>query len=512
MNLDWLLRRRYLRPLRDDLSLAEIGLGIWLIGCTFAFCVGTLNWPLVNDAALIHYISFLMSHGLKPYNDIPDPNMPGTYLIDWAVIRFLGADAIGSRLYDLLLLGLMASAMLVIAWRRSRFAAVYAACVFALFHGRDGMMQLAQRDLAVAVGLLGAIAFATLLSRRDRLLWAVSFGLVVGGTTTIKPFAILYFLLLIPIVPRIPRARRARMLLSALVGLLIPLFAVFVSLFRLNLIHPFLFVFFILDPLHAHLGFPGIWFLAKWCLSPPLLLLSFFGLLAICTTSETKDSVERRLLLLGVAAGMIGYFAQMKGYPYHRYPLVACLLLLLSIELTSAMKRVGAARWIGITGLLFGAVLASIYLRHALHTSWSNDMGSALKDDLNSLGGDRLSGKIQCIDSIYGCTRVLYDMRLVQSTGMMYDEFLFMANPPSEIIAHRDNFLRSLEKEEPRVIVITPNLFPTGPMAYKKLLIWPAFNAFLSRCYDETTERVFPHGSPTEPGYRLYSAATKCRE
>src|ERR1700733_12158037 len=126
-------------------SNVKRAVGIFLFACTLTFCIRTMNWPLVGDASLIHYVAFLIDHGFKPYRDILDLNMPGSYLIDWMVIHILGAGALGSRLYDLLLLLFAGLAMSVIAWRRSRFAALYAACLFALFHGRDGMMQVGQR-------------------------------------------------------------------------------------------------------------------------------------------------------------------------------------------------------------------------------------------------------------------------------------------------------------------------------------------------------------------------------
>lgn len=179
-------------PLPTDrlISFSKIVVGVWLGGCTLLFCVGTWHWPLVNDAALLHYVSFLIDHGLKPYRDILDPNIAGSYLVDWTVIHTLGAGALGSRLYDLLLLLMAGVAMLAIGWRRSRFVAFYVACLFALFHGRDGMAQIGQRDLAVAVGLLAAIAFATVLSRRASVSLALGFGFAIGLATTIKPYAL----------------------------------------------------------------------------------------------------------------------------------------------------------------------------------------------------------------------------------------------------------------------------------------------------------------------------------
>jgi hypothetical protein len=492
-------------------SNVKIVVGVFLVACTLTFGIRTINWPLVGDASLIHYVVFLIDHGLRPYRDILDPNMPGSYLIDWTVIHTLGACALGSRLYDLLLLLSAGLAMSVIAWRRSRFAALYAACLFALFHSRDGMMQIGQRDLAVAVGLLWAIAFATLLLRRDRLRWAIALGFTIGSITMIKPYGLLALALFIPLWARLPRGRRDRVLLVALAGLLMPLLALAVYLVHFGLLQPFFFILLVLVPLHAHLGFPGLWYLLKWCLTPSLIFLTALCLLAMGTMPPSGKRVERLLLLIGIAVGLIAYFAQMKGFPYHRYPLVACLFLLASLELTEAAKCPGRSRWIGVVGLLFGTVLAPIYMVHALHLRWPNDMEIALEHDLANVGGSTLSGQIQCIDSVGGCSRVLYDMRLMQSTGMMYDEFLFVSHAPPEILLRREAFLQAIEKTEPKVIVITPDLFPAGPGNDKKLLMWPEFNRFLSSCYDKKIERAFPRGFAAEPGYRLYEATARCR-
>jgi hypothetical protein len=490
----------------------KAAIGIWLAGCVVVFVVRSMNWPLVNDAALIHYVAFLMDHGFKPYRDIVDPNMPGSYLIDWTVIHTLGAGARGSRLYDLLLMLAAAAAMFATTQRRSWFAGFYAACLFALFHGRDGMAQISQRDLSIAVVLLVAIAFAAALVRQERIRWALGLGLTIGAATTIKPYALAFVLLFIPIAALLPSStRRVRLLFAACTELLIPLCVAVVYLCHDGAMQPFFFVLFAVDSLHAHLGYRGMWYLIKWCLPSSLLGVVAFGLMAVAMTPPSRRNVERSLLLAGIVVGLIAYFVQMKGYPYHRYPLVACLLLYVSLELTEAMKCAGKPRLVGIAGLLFGTIVGTLYMQHAIHSRWPNDMEVALESDLNAAGGVRLNRSIQCIDSISGCSRVLYDMGLIQSTGMMYDEFLFVLHPKPALLIQRQRFLDELEETKPRVIVVTPDLFPDGPGRDKKLTMWPDFNRFLANCYDERVERSFPHGVLTEPGYRVYEAISVCR-
>ena len=62
------------------------------------------RWPLVGDASLMHYVIFLMSKGLRPYQDIVDINLPGSYLFEASAMHLLGWGALAWRIYDLFLL------------------------------------------------------------------------------------------------------------------------------------------------------------------------------------------------------------------------------------------------------------------------------------------------------------------------------------------------------------------------------------------------------------------------
>src|ERR1700730_8511677 len=165
----------------------------------------TRNWQLVNDAALIRYATFLLSNGFAPYRQLTDINLPGSYLLDWTALHLFGAGRFGLRLYDLSLLVAAGAAMVVIAPRQQRSAALCAACLFALFHGRDGAAQLGQRDLAIAALLLVAIAKLTLFVRRGDgreslpTHFGLGFGITVGLATILKPLGLLFPLLLFPV-------------------------------------------------------------------------------------------------------------------------------------------------------------------------------------------------------------------------------------------------------------------------------------------------------------------------
>ena len=122
-------------------SLLRILLSVYFLICVLWFVVSTAHWKLVNDAAQIHYVCFLMDHGMAPYRDILEVNWPGTYLVNWAVMHTLGAGGPAWRIFDLALMGMSCWAMVAIARPYDWFAGVLGAALFILFHGRDGAGQ-----------------------------------------------------------------------------------------------------------------------------------------------------------------------------------------------------------------------------------------------------------------------------------------------------------------------------------------------------------------------------------
>src|SRR2546422_9827695 len=49
----------------------------------------------------MHYIAWLIAQGAVPYRDVFDMNLPGVYLIHWAVLSVGGAGDLAWRLFDL---------------------------------------------------------------------------------------------------------------------------------------------------------------------------------------------------------------------------------------------------------------------------------------------------------------------------------------------------------------------------------------------------------------------------
>src|ERR1700761_9495357 len=173
----------------------KAGLCLAILPCVALFMVRTWHWPLVGDAPLMHYVVFLMDHGRVPYRDIVDINLPGTYLIEGLVIHLFGGGSLAWRIFDFSLVGPVAAAMAAMARPYNWFATVFAATIFLFIHGRDGLIQLGQRDLMSTALLLLAYAFLFrgMRSQEDEKRFSAFalFGLCAGVSATVKPTALI---------------------------------------------------------------------------------------------------------------------------------------------------------------------------------------------------------------------------------------------------------------------------------------------------------------------------------
>lgn len=487
------------------------------------FVVLTLRWPFVYDAALIRYANFLMAHHLAPYRDIQDYNLPGSYFFDWLVTHTLGVSALAWRAYDLLLLTLAGVAMYRISRPYSRFAGVFAALLFAFFHARDGAGQAGQRDLLIVVLVLVGLALGAQIGRQ-RTMRIFLGGLCIGLAATVKPTAVAALPLLWLLPAEAPTSRRSvwRSVPVVLGGFLIAPLTAFAWLWRMHSLAAFWRTLTVFIPFHAHMGHLGLGPLLTHCITAShgtLLVLALVLAFSDSAGGDTDRELRRLRVFLGAGMvyGLLSYFVQGKGYPDHRYPFAAFLFLFAAVEFTHALHSSGYRRCLGVAGLLFGTVLSGLSMRRTLREHWPGEQVTSLTNDLNALGGNTLSNNVQCLDTVDGCVETLYDMRLVQSTGFVYDEFLFAA--PDEMTAReagvqtalRAVFLSEMQAKPPLVIVVTPRLFPSGPYGYAKLDRWPQLAELLGICYRVQVERDFPAGrSYHREGYRLYLRQPSC--
>jgi len=512
---------------------------VFLMVCLLLFVIRTWHWPLMGDAALMHYVVFLMDSGMAPYRDIVDPNMPTTLLIEGAVMHLFGGNSLTWRLFDLSLLAISGLAIFVICKPYSRFAALFAASLFALIHGRDGLVELGQRDLTMTVCLLLGYAFLFTGLRADPTAhppnktspWMTAlFGFFCGFAATIKP-SVLFLapaaLLLAAIALRRRQHPFVAPLIAGLLGMLTPILLILAWLQHQHITTDFIRTLTQLLPYFLLLGprsYPHLILHSISSVMLPVVLLW----LPIVILKKDWITWERAVLLVAVLFGLASFYLQRKGFPYHRYPSEAFLLLLIGIDFTTILKT-NPADWrlrfttnnklfpgLAMAGIVVGVVfVAGGSTAHALWQDWRNqEFDTMLRADLNRLGGEKLNNRVQCLDMADGCIPTLYNMRLVQSTGYLYDCYMLSSQPGTERDRSREAFWQAIMKNPPAVFVVSSNDCDSATQrpgyAYQKMSRWPQFDDYLKANYHLDAERIPPHmvnsgSSPSKPlGYRIY--------
>ena len=518
---------RYLRPTKATntrtlysatiLTLANLALS----ACFVISLVKTAPWPQISDDVLMHYVVFLMHHGMEPYRQIVDPNMPGSYLIDASVFAVIGDPTFAWRMFDWLLMAAAAiSIVACVGWRHWK-AGVFAGLVFALWHLADGVAQAGQRDFILSVCLLAGAAALLRFMRHSSPKQAVLWGLSVGLATGIKPqaFILLPGMVLVASAVR-PRTDPRRLAVWGTGGWLFAVSCVGLWLIDHRAFMPFLKTAHGLMAYHAGMARHSLLFLFSHAV-PPLLLL----LLTIPMLYALRNGVLRRceyaVSLAGIAFGVFSFCLQGKAYPYHRYPLLAFLMLIVAVALANANQvedatydkytRVASTLVVVYCALWLGPACAA----KALRFDWRDQPSLVgLESDLVEIAGGRskingLQNEVQCMDTMAGCITVLDRMHLVQATGFLYDCYLFAPGKSSEKEMLQARFLDAVMRNPPRAFIVTDQWCFNLQRGYEKLSQWPEMNRLLKTHYTLLLQRDAPaeHSKylATWPfGYRIY--------
>lgn len=475
-------------------GIARVTATVILVACAAVFAVRTVHWPLVGDPAILHYVAFLTMHGMAPYRQIADINLPGSFLVDSAVMHTLGGGALAWRIFDLLLLTAATLAMMEIARPVDWFAGLMAGVLFAAIHGADGIFNVGQRDFAIAVVMVAGYAALFRATRGGAAGWLLVFGLCAGAATTIKPT----FVILAPLVlAALAISRRGagspwrRLVAYGLAGWAAPFLGVFAYLEREHAVGAFLRTMTEMAAYHATLARHSAGFLLLHSVAPlgPLVVL---WMAIEIPAMRRQVSWERLALVIGLVCGLFSYISQGKGYPYQRYPFLALLLMMMATDFVAATRKAGWMRVLGWASVAYCTLILAPYaVWRASRYDWRyTGMVAALDEDLSRLGGRKLSGQVQCIDTVGGCYNALYDAGIVQQTGFLYDEFLFGPEQSRAVAANRQAFWSELNADPPTVMIVVEGLFPSGPPGFQKLQLWPEFDSYLGShysLYDEVT-------------------------
>jgi hypothetical protein len=432
----------------------------------------------------------------------------------------------------------------------SWLAGLFAACLFILVHGRDGLAEGGQRDLTMAVCLAVATAFLFAAIRRDWQWAAAAFGLFSGVALTIKPTALPLTAAQLLLAVHVLRGRERqgespnrhwlRYAAAAILGYLVAPGCALVFLLRERALAAFLANLHGLVLYYSGLGHRPLGFLLLHSVSPLLpLVLLWLGVLALGRARPSMNGErteldwervalgweraalgwERAALGCGALFGLVSYLVQSRGFPYYRYTLLAFLLPLMAMDFTralqaqiSTLRRTKASRWLALAALCIGGFYLAPQSAVLVHRYrwWETDFITSLQQNLDALGGERLSGHIQCIDTISGCGNVLYRMRLEPANGLLVDFPLFGADDVPFVRQTRERFFSAMNASPPQVLVVSSALYVDGPGDYRKLDRWPAFQSFLADDYRLETEwrpsRTARWWSreETPAGYRIY--------
>ncbi len=484
--------------------------------------VFSLHWPLMVDSPIMHYVTFLMDHGMKPYREITDNNMPGSYLTEaWAMQIFGGGD-LAWRVYEFTLLGALTSAMVVIARPYDWVAGIYAGGLFLVMHGSEGPWEAVEREeVMTALLMIGyAAMFSSVRSKRPSLMLLLGLATGLAGSIkpTVAPLMVCLFLLAAYVL-RGKRANVAAYLGWGALGLLLIGALDLGFLLRYGVMHDFEFVLRTVLPAYArlHASSSGGANLLRQAAPFSILALALLGVLIAWMNRDPgrNGSWERWALVMGAAFGLFSYFIQGKGFQHHRYTFLSFLFLLLGIEFLTALRRTRVSAVLGLAGIAATLlVLVPRYLESLSGRPANSDLTLALEHDLDHLGGTRLlQDKVQCFDLVYGCLDALYHLQIVENTGFTGDLLFFSGTgtPASEF--YRDKFW-TLARKDPATVLVLSNEWFGEPNSFEKIDAWPQFAGYLHENYTMVVSRTFPlelhsRGEQTPdpmaaPAYRIY--------
>ncbi len=520
------------------LQIIHLASIVLALGALTYYVILSWRWTIVWDTSVMHYVNFLIDHGFRPYRDISDSNLPGTYLTDrWAMAVF-GKGDLAWRLYDFFLSALTILSFIIIAAPYDWAAGLLAGAVFCLAHGSEGPNSAVERE-QIMTALLAVSLAASFLSVRRRLPWVqIVFGAALGFAITIKPTCLpLGLAILAAALWQVHRRREplSPTLRFALVGGLLPAAAMFFFFARTHSLGDFIWITRTLLPAYVSSRADTWPELVRLLFPRNVLILLVLALplavLAHRAKSGLRWNLERWTIFLAMLFGAVSFFAQRKGFVYQRYPFLAFLFLLLTLEFFSAIEVVPeprdgatntestsalfATKWaIPLLGGLGLLALLGISLPHYLIEMRRSVPLSAmpftasLQRDLARLGPANLQRNIECFDLTDGCFSALYHLDIVQSNGFTGDLLFFSPTPSPVADFYRHKYWQLTSARPPEVLVLSDNWFQAGH-TFNKVNAWPEFAKNLRQNYVAVVTRYLTvpgatYGSNEPPGYRIY--------
>jgi len=471
---------------------------------------GSLGWPLIHDAPLMHYIAWLIGQGGVPYRDAFDMNLPGVYVLHLAVLSVGGAGDLAWRCFDLGWLAATCAALRVYAQPLGDgVAATAGALLFGLYHLSGGAWRAGQRDFLLGLFLLaGAYGVARGLERDTR--WALlAGGLALGAGMTVKPHAGLFWLVCAVVATGWSRqAGRAAWPAGVTVvagGLAVPAL-VFGWLAWRGGLGPFWAILtgYVL-PLYSQVGRVSVIEATRWhqhgrALFALLALLAGLGVLA-----RTGAGSSPRLVLAGLGAvyGAAHFALQGKGWEYQLDPLALFLCALAPaavawrradgrprrLDLWGARRPLALAAW---ALLLVVLVAKGVDAREPAWIVAKTRRVAALTRDLAPLAP--AGSTVQVMDTTAGGIHALLRLGLREPTRFIYDFHFFHHVDDPRIRALRTELVAGLRTARPAAVVVMEESWPG--LGYERLETFPELRELLEGSFVLAV---------TGDGYRIYA-------
>lgn len=444
-----------------DLPIAAMAL--WLLW-------RSLDWPLVGDATIFHFIANQILLGEVPYRDIFDINMPLVYGIHAALVSIGGMGDLAWRIFDLSAAAAMTLCVMALMRPAGWPTGILAAAMILIVHLLLGAYAAGQRDFllaiaAVATAWASAVAAENTDYRRAALFAA---GACAMAAASIKPTGIL--LLALPAVTL--GACRPRDVMWTAAGAAAVAVAVFGTLALMGGLPALVAMLFDLLPRYAAISDQSL----LGAFLPLPLLLPLAALAVAAATSLTHwPSPRLRAIMAITVFGIIHLVAQRKGFFYHIYPLAAGLACWGSWQL-ARLRAPLAAIFLAATLLL---TVSSVRQKEPdppfPELRAATDMQAALESHLPP------GSRVQMLDSDRGAFLAMARANMRQATPHIQWFSLITADRDE-----RERFLTELAADPPAAMLITNDHWPTGE-GFDIIDGWPQFKALLTLGYELNT-------------------------
>jgi hypothetical protein len=428
----------------------------------------SLDWPLVGDAAILHFIARQMQMGAAPYRDIFDVNMPLAYFIHAAVVSVGGMGDVAWRTFDLAAAAVISGIILILVGPAGRAAAIMAILIVLITHLLLGAHSAGQRDYLMSIPALAATLVSAKAAEHPRRRWLhLSLaGAFAVAAASIKPSGL--FLLFLPTLAMV--RLRWREMMWIMVGASVAGLLVFGTLAALGGLWAFIAMIQGVLPLYAGIdtvAAPEIFKNAALWLAPT------GGLALAAALSIAAPKPPRVRAMIGLTGfGLIHLWIQGKGWFYHVYPLgvgLACWgawsLASLSVGRTIMCLIVTAATFVWFTPQL----LPRPRMYPAAYSALA--MQSALESRLPR------GARVQMLGSDSGAFLAMARAGMRQATPHIQWFSLTVAGE-----SVRRDFLAALEAAPPAAILLTNSQWPRG-RGFEAGDNWQEFAALLASNY-----------------------------